>query len=200
MSRQSYFTTPLEILTQGRKGWMLPESVEALVLEPYCLLGRYDSESFRRQISHGPHSGTWWEGETHQHTKVEKSQQTWCKIRRDWLKSQMSKSCIAVAWVSILLGRFTMGSQLIKYMLLSYGRIRARGIRFLSQIFQLLTTYPSNSGYVCHRWRLHSSVGHRTSPRPKARLPVPLLRPAIFSVPEQIHSFWQPSRPSVHPL
>ena len=150
---------------------MLPESVEALVLEPYCLLGRYDSESFRRQISHGPHSGTWWEGETHQHTKVEKSQQTWCKIRRDWLKSQMSKSCIAVAWVSILLGRFTMGSQLIKYMLLSYGRIRARGIRFLSQIFQLLTTYPSNSGYVCHRWRLHSSVGHRTSPRPKARLP-----------------------------
>lgn len=70
-----------------------------------------------------------------------------------------------------------MGSQLIKYMLLSYGRIRARGIRFLSQIFQLLTTNPSNSGYICHRWRLQSSVGHRTFPRPKARLPVPLLRP-----------------------
>ena len=37
--------------------------------------------------------------ESHQHTKVEKSQPTWSKIRRDWLNFQTSKASISVAWV-----------------------------------------------------------------------------------------------------
>ena len=62
-------------------------------------------------------------------------------------------------------------------MLLGYIRLRARGIIFLSQIFQLLRTSPSNSGYICHRWRLQSSVGQRTFLWPKERLPILLLWP-----------------------